>query len=52
MSEIKMNITVDTSEITEALEKAERLGELIREANSLSDELASKEINISVSTNN
>lgn len=46
-----LKINADTSKVDEALEKIERLHELIKEANSLVDELANKEINIKLSIN-
>lgn len=48
----KNNITlhahIDTTEIDSVIAKAERLKSLLEEANSLADELASKEIKLSV----
>lgn len=47
-----LNVEADTSEIDEATKKAERLHHLIKEANSLADELSRKKIktNVSVKT--
>ena len=45
---IQLKAHVDKSEIEEAVKTAEHLGELLKEARSLADELASREINIPV----
>lgn len=47
---IKMKIEpkIDMTEIDETIEKAERLNRLLKEANSLADELASKTIRLNV----
>ena len=41
--------TIDISEVETAINKIEHLTELLKEANSLADELASKELNITFS---
>lgn len=41
MAEIKLTAKIDTTEIDEAIKKAHRLRELLKEANSLENELAS-----------
>lgn len=41
-----IKISCDTSEVKEAEQKLERLVELIKEANALADELASKKIRL------
>ena len=42
----KINIKVNTYQIDEATKKAYRLNRLLKEANSLADELASKKIEL------
>lgn len=42
-------IDVDMTQVDETLKKVNRLHELLKEANSLADELASKEIKIKTS---
>lgn len=48
---LRVNVNVDASEVNETLEKVERLQNLLKEANSLADELAEKEIAISLLIN-
>lgn len=48
MADIKLTAEVDTAKVDEAIQKAERLSELIREAKSLIDDLASIELNLDV----
>jgi len=48
MDKLIIDLKTDTSEIDEAIQKAKRLGALIEEANSLIEELASKEVTIKV----
>ncbi|MCL2841799.1 MAG: hypothetical protein FWE05_13655 [Defluviitaleaceae bacterium] len=43
---VTINANVDTSKIDEAITKADRLRNLIKEAKSLADDLASTEINL------
>lgn len=49
---MKMNevikVKVDRSEVKKAIKKAKRLRKLLKEANSLADELASKEIMLKI----
>lgn len=45
---ITVKVHTETAELDEVTRKAERLNELLKEAGSLVDELASREINISV----
>lgn len=45
---ITIHAHIDTSEMDAVMEKARRLNALLVEASSLADELASKEINLSV----
>lgn len=47
--EIKVEVKVDDKELKETLKKARRLGKLLKEANSLADELVSKDIKITIS---
>lgn len=46
--EIKVEPKVDMIEVDEAIEKAKRLSRLLKEANSLADELASKTIKLNI----
>ncbi len=46
MGRIKKSITVDCTEVKSAMKKVKRLRKLLKEANSLADELASKKIDI------
>ncbi|WP_170145206.1 hypothetical protein [Ammoniphilus oxalaticus] len=46
-----ISLNVDTTELVEVLKKVERFKELLKEANSLADELASKEIKINIDSN-
>ena len=48
MSEVKLTAKIDTTEIDKAIEKAARLQELMKEANSLARELASMELKLDV----
>lgn len=45
---INLHVYIDTSEMNEVTRKAERLNVLLEEASSLMNELASKEIKLSV----
>ena len=45
----EIKIECDSSEVKEAEKKVERLVELLKEANTLVDELASKEISLKIS---
>lgn len=45
---MKAKVVIDTSEIDSATEKVERLNELLREARALENELASREITLTV----
>ena len=45
----KIEIKVERSELDDALKKVKRLRKILKEANSLADELASKNINVTVS---
>lgn len=47
--EITMKAKIDYSEVEKAMKKVKRLRKLLKEANSLADELASKDINITIS---
>ncbi|MEN2467990.1 hypothetical protein [Ornithinibacillus sp. JPR2-1] len=47
----QLKVQVDTSQVDETQEKIEKFIALVKEANSLADELAHKEIKISISTN-
>lgn len=44
----KVKVTVDTTEVKEAMKKVKKLKRLLKEANSLADELASKGISITL----
>lgn len=44
----KIKVKVDESEVKGSLKKVKKLRRLLKEANSLADELASKDINITV----
>lgn len=46
----KVSIHVESRELDETMKKLERLGELIKAANSLMDELTSKSVTIKLST--
>lgn len=46
-----LDVNADTSQVDKTIEKVERLHDLIKEANSLADELAKKKINIKLSIN-
>ena len=48
MQEIKLTAKIDTTEIDEAMQKLQRLHELLKEANSIVKELASTELNLDV----
>lgn len=48
VQEVTVAVHTDTAEVDAVTEKAERLTQLLKEANSLVDALASNEINISV----
>lgn len=48
MEEVKLTAKIDTTEIDKAIEKAVRLQELMKEANSLARELASMELKLDV----
>lgn len=50
MNTIKLTAKIDTTEIDKAIEKAVRLQELLKEANSLARELASTELKLDVKT--
>ena len=45
----KVKVNVDKSEVKKAIKKVKRLRRLLKEANSLADELALKEIKITIS---
>lgn len=45
----KIEIKVEQSELDETIKKVKRLRRILKEANSLADELASKNINITIS---
>lgn len=45
---MKAKVVIDTSEIDSVTKKAERLNELLMEARSLENELASREITLTV----
>lgn len=47
--EKKVRVKVDDGEVKETIKKVKRLRKLLKEANSLADELASKEIKIFIS---
>lgn len=44
-----LDVNADTSQVDKTIEKVERLHKLVKEANSLADELANKEISIKLS---
>ncbi len=44
----KVKVTVETVEVKDAMKKVKKLKRLLKEANSLADELASKEISITL----
>lgn len=46
--DIEVTVHVDQTEVDQAIGKVERLNELLKEARSLSDELASMKIKLSV----
>lgn len=48
MPEVKLTAKIDTEEIDEAIQKLQRLHELLKEANSLAKELASTELNLDI----
>ena len=48
MPDVKATVKIDTAEIDEAMQKLQRLYELLKEANSLVRELASTELNLKV----
>lgn len=48
MNEVKLTAKIDTAEIDKAIEKAVKLQELLKEANSLARELASMELKLDV----
>ncbi len=48
MKKIKRKVHVDISELKEAERKVRRIHKLLKEANSLADELASKKIKVNV----
>lgn len=45
----RLKAKVDGSEVDETIKKVKRLRRLLKEANSLADELASKDLNITIS---
>lgn len=45
----KIKLNIDQSEMKKTIKKAKRLRNLLKEANSLADELASKDLNITIS---
>lgn len=45
----KIKVHVDDSEVKKTMKKVKRLRKLLKEANSLADELASKEITVFIS---
>lgn len=47
---VEINAKVTCDGLDEILEKAERLRQLLKEANSLADELASKDLKVTIST--
>lgn len=51
-STVNLTAKIDTSELDAVTKKAERLNSLLREASSLLDELASREIKLSVEVEN
>lgn len=48
MANKKIRVKVNRSEVEKAIKKAKRLRKLLKEANSLADELASKDFNIAI----
>lgn len=48
MPEAKLTVKIDTAEVDEAIQKLQRLQELLKEANSLVRELTSTELNLDV----
>lgn len=48
MPDVKLTAKIDTAEIDEAMQKLQRLYELLKEANSLVKELASTELNLNI----
>lgn len=48
MRDKKIKVAVDTTEVKEAVKKVKKLKRLLKEANSLADELASKQISITL----
>lgn len=48
MPEVKLTPEVDTTRVDEAIRKVQRLSELLREAKSLIDDLASMELNLDI----
>lgn len=48
MPEVKLTAKINTAEVDEAMQKLQRLHELLKEANSLLRELASTELNLDV----
>lgn len=48
MPRVKLTAKIDTAEVDEAIQKLQRLHELLKEANSLIKELASTELNLNV----
>ena len=46
----KVKVTVETVEVKDAMKKVKKLKRLLKEANSLADELASKDFKITIST--
>ena len=48
MPDIKLTAKIDATEINKAIEKAVKLQELLKEANSLARELASMELKLDV----
>ncbi len=48
MPEVKLTAEVDTTRVDEAIRKVQRLSELLREAKSLIDDLASMELNLDI----
>lgn len=48
MPEAMLTVKIDTAEVDEAIQKLQRLQELLKEANSLVRELTSTELNLDV----
>mgnify|MGYP000663726261 CR=1 FL=1 len=48
MADIRLTAEVDMAKVDEAIQKAERLSELLKEAKSLIDDLASMELKLDV----